>query len=59
MTIEERMQALELEDLVGQTLCYDIYDKDDPKKVEEILKKIRPGGLFLTCMTAEKIKMYT
>ncbi|MBE7068587.1 MAG: hypothetical protein E7381_04720 [Clostridiales bacterium] len=59
MTIEERLQNLELEDLVGQTLCYDIYDRDDPKEIEEILKKIRPGGIFLTRMSQEKIKMYT
>lgn len=59
MTVEERLQGLELEDLVGQTLCYDVYDHDDPKEIEEIFKKIRPGGLFLTNMTGEKIKMYT
>ena len=29
-------QKLDLRDLVGQTLCYDIYDKDDPQEVEKI-----------------------
>lgn len=59
MTIEERMNKLTLEDMIGQTLCYDIYAHDNPEEVEEIFKKIRPGGIFLVGMTVEQIKMYT
>ena len=59
MTIDERIEKLSLEDLVGQVLCYDIYDHDDPKDVENIIKEIKPGGIFLTGMSSEKIKMYT
>ena len=46
-------------DLVGQVLCYDIYDRDDPREVEEILRRIRPGALYLDGMSREKIRMYT
>lgn len=46
-------------DLVGQVLCYDIYDHDEPKEVERIIKEIKPGAIYLANMTGEKIKMYT
>ena len=59
MDIKNILENLSLEDLVGQVLCYDIYDKDDPKEVEEVIKKIRPGGLFFSSMSTEKIKAYT
>ena len=59
MKIEERLKDLTIEELVGQTFCYDISDQDDPIEVEKIIAKIRPGGLFITGMTAEKIKAYT
>lgn len=59
MTAKERLSGLELEDIVGQVLCYDIYDYNDPAEVEPILKKIRPGGIFVKGMSPEKIKMYT
>ncbi len=59
MNIDEIINGLSLEDLVGQVLCYDIYDKDSPEEVEKIVSKIKPGGIFLTGMTAEKIKLYT
>ena len=59
MGIEERLNELTIEELIGQTFCYDIYDKDDPIEVEKIIAKLRPGGLFVSDMTAEKIKMYT
>ncbi len=59
MTIKERIQGLEMDDLVGQLLCYDIYEKDNPKEIEKIVAKIKPGGIFLTDMSPEKIKMYT
>lgn len=57
--IQDILDGLSLEDLVGQVFCYDIYEKDDPEEVEEIIKKIRPGGLFFTNMSGEKIAMYT
>lgn len=51
--------ATSLQDICGQLLCYDIYDKDDPVEVEKIVAKIRPGGIFVSNMPAEKIKLYT
>ncbi len=58
MKIEERLQGLKLEDLVGQLLCFEIYDTDNPDKIEKILSKIKPGGIFMAGMPSEKIKMY-
>ncbi len=57
--IDEILKELTIEELVGQVLCYDIYDKDDPKEVEKIISKIKPGGIFLTDMSPEKIRLYT
>ncbi|MBR5518218.1 MAG: hypothetical protein IKV86_04240 [Clostridia bacterium] len=53
------IDALSLEDLAGQVLCPDIYPTDDPAEVEKMIKKSKPGGLFMIGMTKEQIKMYT
>lgn len=53
------IDSLSLEDLVGQVLCYDIYPKNTPEEIEEVFKKIRPGGIFLTGMNKELIAKYT
>ena len=53
------IKSLSDEDLVGQVLCYDIYDHDNPEEVEKIIKEIKPGAVYLSQMTYEKIKMYT
>lgn len=59
MKIEKIIAELELTDLAGQVLCYDIYDKDNPDDVEKVISQIRPGALYLDNMSCEKIKMYT
>ena len=59
MDYDKLIESLSLEDMVGQLLCYDISPKDDPKEVEKILTKIKPGGLFLTGMDKERIALYT
>ncbi len=59
MDVQKILDSLSLEDLVGQVLCYDIYDKDDPIEVENIIKNIRPGGLFFANLDNDKIKYYT
>lgn len=46
MMVEERLQGLELEDLVGQTLCCDVYDHDAPKEIDEIFKKFVRADCF-------------
>lgn len=53
------LEELEEGDLVGQILCYDIYDRDNPEEVEKVLRYIKPGALYLDNMSREKIKMYT
>lgn len=57
--LEKLLNKLTLKDVCGQLLCYDIYEKDDPEEVEEIIKRIKPGGIFVSNMSAEKIKLYT
>ena len=57
--LEKLLNKLTLKDICGQLLCYDIYEKDDPEEVEEIIKRIKPGGIFVSNMSAEKIKLYT
>ena len=37
--IDKILDELSLEDLVGQVLCYDISDKDDPAEIEKIIQK--------------------
>lgn len=59
METERLLEQLELSDLAGQVLCYDIYDKDDPAEAEKVLAEIHPGALYLDNMSYEKIKMYT
>jgi beta-N-acetylhexosaminidase len=50
---------LSLEDLVGQVLCYQIPTKANPKEVEEMVKRVKPGGIFLTNMERDQVKLYT
>lgn len=59
MDIEKLLNDLSLEELVGQVLCYDVYERDDMEKLEEIISRIKPGGLFITGMTPERIKTLT
>lgn len=56
---EKLLNEMTVEEICGQLLCYDIYEKDDPKEVEEVIKHIKPGGIFVSNMSAEKIKLYT
>lgn len=55
---QEIISQLDDKDLIGQLLCYDIYDGDDPAEVEKVLSEIRPGGLYLFRTSKEKIQMY-
>ena len=56
---EKLLNEMTVEEICGQLLCYDIYEKDDPEEVEEVIKRIKPGGIFVSNMSAEKIKLYT
>jgi len=59
MRVDDILEKLSVEELVGQLLCFDFYGKDDPKEIERILRDIKPGGIFLQQMTAEQVKTYT
>ena len=56
---KELIEKMSLEDLASQILCQEIYDYDDPEKIEKKLADLKPGSLFVTDMSPEKIKMYT
>ena len=56
---KEILAALTLEELCGQLLCLDVYEKDDLAEVEKVISRIKPGGIFVSSMSAEKIKLYT
>ena len=47
MQKKDLLKELTTEDMVGQLLCYDVYDKDDVNEVDEILRRIKPGGIFI------------
>ncbi len=57
--IERIVNSLTLEEKIGQLLCIEISAKADPAKVEEYVRRVLPGGIFLVGMTAEQIKFYT
>ena len=56
---DEMITALTAEELCGQLLCLDIYEKDDPEEVEKVISRIKPGGIFVSSMSKEKTKLYT
>lgn len=58
-SLQETIAALTTEELCGQLLCLDVYEKDDPAEVEKVISRIKPGGIFVSAMPAEKIKLYT
>ena len=57
--MEKLLASMELEDLCGQLLCYELTPKDDPEVIDKLFQKIRPGGIFVANMTAEQIKLFT
>ncbi len=60
MDFDKIIDDLTFDELVGQTLCYDIYAKDDPVEVEKILSTLHVGGIFMAGgMTEEQVRLYT
>ncbi len=57
--IDKMIKSLTLEEKIGQLLCVEINKNKDPSLVEEYIKKVRPGGIFVVGMTKEQIKFYT
>ena len=47
---KELIEKMSLEDLASQILCQEIYDYDDPEKIEKKLADLKPGSLFVTDM---------
>ncbi|MBR1968245.1 MAG: hypothetical protein IKA11_02490 [Clostridia bacterium] len=59
MNVENLLNSLTLEEMVGQTLCLSVNSKTDPEELKKMVKKMHPGGFFLINMTPEQIKFYT
>ncbi len=57
--LDKIIENLTTEDLVGQTICLDISNKDTPDQIEKIIKHIKPGGLFMSNTTTERIRIFT
>ncbi len=58
-SLSQVVAMLDDNELCGQLLCFDIYDHDDPQEVEKIVSVMKPGGIFVSDMCADKVKMYT
>ena len=56
--MEQILETMDMEDLCGQLLCYDVSPKDDPEQIDRLFRKIRPGGIFVSNLTPEQIKLY-
>lgn len=58
--IEEKIEGMSVEDLVGQLLCFQINTAKPIEEFEEMAKRIRPGGIFFgENATKEMIAEYT
>ncbi|PWM75289.1 MAG: hypothetical protein DBX59_02350 [Bacillota bacterium] len=47
MNIQKLVDGMSVEELCGQVLAYDVQPKDDFENTIKIIKKIKPGALFL------------
>ena len=45
--IKKKIDEMSIEDLCGQVLCYDVQPNDTEKETMEVIKRIRPGSLYL------------
>lgn len=57
--IKKIVQNMTLDELCGQVLCYLMPLKKTPEENEEIIKKTKPGGIFVYSATPEEIENYT
>ncbi len=58
MNIDKLIEEMSLDDLIGQVLCYQFTEKDDLAEVEEFVKRVKPGGIFLNGVSNERVKIY-
>ncbi|MBO5412061.1 MAG: glycoside hydrolase family 3 protein [Clostridia bacterium] len=47
MDLRKLVNEMSVEDLCGQVLCYDIQPEDTVEETYDVIKRIRPGSLFL------------
>ena len=48
MDIKKLVNEMSIEDLCGQVLCYDVQPGDTPEETYEVIRRIRPGSLFIS-----------
>ena len=58
MDIQKIVDGLSLDELIGQVLCYQLSEDENLEELEEFIKKVRPGGVFFSGVSSEKIKTY-
>lgn len=57
--IEKIIDEMSIEDLCGQLINFNVSGKIPYEEFEELVKRIRPGGIFVSRMNADEIRRYT
>lgn len=57
--IEKQIAGMSLEELVGQLLNFHVSVCKTPEEFERMVKRVRPGGIFIGHADREKIGQYT
>ena len=57
--INNLLETLTLDDMIGQMLCYHYSKKYSEEDVEEIIKNTKAGSFFISNLDPEKIKKCT
>lgn len=57
--IENIVNSLTEEELIGQMMCFNLTDKYSNQEWEELVKKIKPGSFFVAGNTKEEIRFVT
>lgn len=57
--IEKLIDEMSIDDLCGQLINFNVSGKIPYDEFEEIVKRVCPGGIFVSRMNADEIKRYT
>lgn len=58
MDVEKILTEMSVEDLCGQLINFNVNGKLSYDEFEEMAKRVRPGGIFVSNMNADEIKGY-
>ena len=56
--IEEILNKMSLEELCGQLMDLNVNGKQDIAEFEEMVKRVRPGAIFVTKKNKDEIKAF-